>query len=78
MREKEIDEYATERMEDFMDMMWSDTPPRTRDELDRLVWADYDAGRLDEYARDGMLEILAQEWDLFVEVRPPPREVATS
>jgi hypothetical protein len=77
-REKEIDEYAEARLDQFMDMMWSDTPPRTRDELDRLVWADYAAGRLDEYARDGLLEIVEEEWDLFVEVRPPPRQVARS
>jgi len=72
------DQNAMDLMDEIADLMWSDTPPRSRRELDDLVLSDFRDGLLDEFARDNLLEIVEEEWIRFVRLRPPPKEVARS
>ena len=76
--EEMYDQNAMDLMDEIADLMWSDTPPLSRRELDELVESDFRDGMLDEFARDNLLEIVKEEWIRFVRVRPPPKEVAKS
>jgi len=76
--EQLYDDNARDLMDEIEDMMWGDTPPRSRRELDDLVWSDFRDGFLDEFARNNLLDIVEEEWIRFVRLRPPPKEVAKS